>query len=237
MRPFSSIANSSATKFQSTHPAWGATTTGRGYVKQESISIHAPRVGCDINALLHAIPFYHFNPRTPRGVRLIAESRVAWNFVFQSTHPAWGATYIPKRQESMYYISIHAPRVGCDKAANAANAENKHFNPRTPRGVRPPSSPSFNVPVLFQSTHPAWGATERKRDKLPLTRISIHAPRVGCDADSNYTVKWEQTFQSTHPAWGATDSRVMAFVYQKISIHAPRVGCDRDVLHHAAKAL
>ena len=34
----------------------------------------------------------------------------------------------------------------------------------------------------FQSTHPVWGATEVSSVVDQVTVISIHAPRVGCDA-------------------------------------------------------
>ena len=38
------------------------------------------------------------------------------NFLFQSTHPSWGATEYKKLEEeySFLKISIHAPIVGCD---------------------------------------------------------------------------------------------------------------------------
>ena len=33
---------------------------------------------------------------------------------FQSTHPGWGATKFCYEISKITYISIHAPRVGCD---------------------------------------------------------------------------------------------------------------------------
>ena len=36
-------------RFQSTLPVWGATLSGIGGVQQHRISIHAPRVGSDVN--------------------------------------------------------------------------------------------------------------------------------------------------------------------------------------------
>ena len=80
--------------FQSTHPVWGATQSPEARQSSPSISIHAPRVGCDQAYLYWAsnTPF-HFNPRTPCGVRL--------------------RRYIDRKLEAG--ISIHAPRVGCDR--------------------------------------------------------------------------------------------------------------------------
>ena len=58
----------------------------------ESISIHAPRVGRDIQAGLCCPRPLHFNPRAPCGARpLIAACLIAVTG-FQSTRPVWGAT-------------------------------------------------------------------------------------------------------------------------------------------------
>ena len=125
-------------------------------------------------------------------------------------------------------ISIHAPRVGCDGIELVEMALPTDFNPRTPCGVRPGRTWSKSRLEEFQSTHPVWGATDHARhhrhrpgDFNPRTpcgvrpgasyfdfltkRISIHAPRVGCDG-TDIAVSYDLT----------------------ISIHAPRVGCDSD---------
>ena len=57
------------------------------------------------------------------------------------------------------YISIHAPRVGSDDKAGGAYEK-------------------FNE---FQSTLPAWGATQMLDVAALAGAISIHAPRVGSD--------------------------------------------------------
>ena len=146
------------------------------------ISIHAPRVGCDEEGLKVVMACLNFNPRTPCGVRPIHDRR-------RLLHPA-------------------------------------DFNPRTPCGVRPPQLHQITDLDGFQSTHPVWGATWA----FPLPRpgnghfnprtpcgvrrvpvdaynhcmdISIHAPRVGCD---------HALIRRRHSP--------------NISIHAPRVGCD-----------
>ena len=105
-----------ATLFQSTHPVWGATVgvladalnwadfnprTPCGVrpacattlvVPATNISIHAPRVGCDMLRRWPVVSTIYFNPRTPCGVR---QSTILHNCAwseFQSTHPVWGAT-------------------------------------------------------------------------------------------------------------------------------------------------
>ena len=57
-----------------------------------SISIHAPREGCDDCGGHNCGIILDFNPRTPRGVRLLGEQQGCPSMRFQSTHPARGAT-------------------------------------------------------------------------------------------------------------------------------------------------
>ena len=55
---------------------------------------------------------------------------------FQSTHPAWGATAGADAGHQHGGISIHAPREGCDCPTSRTTSLMLYFNPRTPRGVR-----------------------------------------------------------------------------------------------------
>ena len=59
---------------------------------------------------------------------------------------------------------------------------------------------------LFQSTHPARGATRAALAGHPHADISIHAPREGCDSGHHAPHPQDTRFQSTHPARGATAS-------------------------------
>ena len=56
--------------FQSTRPAWGATETAELFNVELLISIHAPRVGRDVEENKVSDAVMHFNPRAPRGARL-----------------------------------------------------------------------------------------------------------------------------------------------------------------------
>ena len=148
-----------ATTFQSTPPARGATGGHGGLVRSQRISIHAPREGGDARqALLQAAEgisihapreggdcrtrrgtslMQYFNPRPPRGGRHEKNYDRLSPYVFQSTPPARGATSL------------------CRVCA----AWISNFNPRPPRGGR----------LFLASVHRA-GA-----------EISIHAPREGGD--------------------------------------------------------
>ena len=151
-------------QFQSTHPARGATPHRPGDAAQPLISIHAPREGCDEpqeddycshGISIHAPregcdegqagPVHHdlyFNPRTPRGVRLLemrckerlknfnprtprgVRHSLVWPFMryraFQSTHPARGATQTGLRHTlCQLFQSTHPARGATISAINS----------------------------------------------------------------------------------------------------------------------
>ena len=109
---------------------------------RSSVSIHAPREGCDFQQLAQLDDEIRFNSRTPGGVRrsLITtrEGTGAFQFThpgrgatlpsiyslsslftFQFTHPGRGAT-IPFGNFSVpLFVSIHAPREGCDSVVQS----------------------------------------------------------------------------------------------------------------------
>ena len=124
------------------------------------ISIHAPREGCD--------------KTTIRAVLI--------TLIFQSTHPARGATH-----------SFPIPSNGYG-----------NFNPRTPRGVRHSEGLAGQGDGDISIHAPREGCDPFLLPQLLQSLpISIHAPREGCDQ----TVEWDEpftSFQSTHPARGAT---------------------------------
>ena len=102
------------------------------------VSIHAPRVGSDWSAGATPGRPASFNPRSPRGERpslatveslldMFQSTLPAWGATFycrgerrgrcwfQSTLPAWGATIrLGCRTNQPQAVSIHAPRVGSD---------------------------------------------------------------------------------------------------------------------------
>ena len=148
--------------FQSTHPLRGATTR----------RVRPSGGACG-----------HFNPRTPCGVRQL--------------HQGSGHLRIT--------ISIHAPLAGCDRLSTrwrctsrkfqsthplrgatawraAVPRPSRHFNPRTPCGVRHDNWTRFLAWYKISIHAPLAGC-----DPFPLRRtsflspISIHAPLAGCD--------------------------------------------------------
>ena len=96
--------------------------------------------------------------------------------------PLAGCDLTPPPPDGGITISIHAPLAGCDAGHGRSKHRRGDFNPRTPCGVRPPSSRSAKRPRRFQSTHPLRGATVTSMGARSSTvSISIHAPLAGCD--------------------------------------------------------
>ncbi len=146
-----------------------------------------------------------FQSTRPRGARhLIVPPNFSYS-AFQSTRPAWGATSQDTGVQAHKHISIRAPLVGRDDARCPTCRGCTNFNPRAPRGARPRAAAKDKDLAAFQSTRPAWGATQYLFLQLQSVQISIHAPRVGRDA-----------------------VHAVGIVRFCISIHAPRVG--RDLL-------
>ena len=227
------------------------------------ISIHAPREGCDAQPLTASSPDANFNPRTPRGVRPVTSLVYTLPRLEISIHaPREGCDgNHDADHKAVLNISIHAPREGCDVGCFNQIQPISDFNPRTPRGVRLLRLCAGEIRDLFQSTHPARGATSPGAIVRPGSLdISIHAPREGCDHDTKTVELGGVEFQSTHPARGATtinfrvhidtlnfNPRTPRGVRLKgdgfsgaeggISIHAPREGCDRKLYQRAESLL
>ena len=145
---------------------------------------------------------------------------------FQSTHPVWDATVLTDPAAVAFFVSIHAPRMGCDHHSGAHLLAPPCFNPRTPYGMRLSSktieyqsdlfqsthpvwdatiiAATFPLLVSFQSTHPVWDATAVSVSSGTAARVSIHAPRMGCDRPGANNKAPNRGFQSTHPVWDAT---------------------------------
>ena len=191
-----------AAQFQSTLPAWGATTARRAMWRWRRFQSTLPAWGATYVVC--------------KGSRASK---------FQSTLPAWGATVRHREHLHHLIISIHAPRVGSDVGIAACAAMGGGFQSTLPAWgatalirvtaggeVFQSTLPAWGATGVghrlkcyykFQSTLPAWGATYRRPQDDAQGEISIHAPRVG------------------------SDTIIMSMIDRLlISIHAPRVGSD-----------
>ena len=149
----------SAEIFQSTHPVWDATPFGSGVARDDGISIHASRMGCDLREQLDNLAKDISIHASRMGCDLSNQQTMQLADIFQSTHPVWDATRLFRRWWWFFW----------------------YFNPRIPYGMRLVPFIHFASSFIFQSTHPVWDATEAVENVLSTLRISIHASRMGCD--------------------------------------------------------
>ena len=132
--------------------------------------------------MIHILKYSYFNPRSPRGERLIAFDSNPPQLPFQPSLPARGATASVVHHAYPADISTLAPREGSDTAHHLPHHASTNFNPRSPRGER--------RHVTF------WEGQ--------LWRISTLAPREGSDSPVKISGTASQAFQPSLPARGAT---------------------------------
>ena len=176
-------AHSGKCGFQSTRPAWGATSFSAGV--QSSCTYFNPRAPCGARPLLGVFlrGVGVISVHAPRVGRDGKEYTVSGTLmVFQSTRPVWGATM----------SAMSFPARPC------------HFNPRAPCGARPRVSSHENDVVKISIHAPRVGRDGSTDTGKPSRGISIHAPRVGRDVDNAEKGVADLGFQSTRPVWGAT---------------------------------
>ena len=125
-------------EFQFTHPGRGATYLVRGVGNSSfSVSIHAPREGCDF--YIHIPDF------------LQAEV---------SIHAPREGCDVPRQAGGQGAdVSIHAPREGCDSIKTALEAITKVSIHAPREGCDVLKSVDNRTPEQFQFTHPGRGAT------------------------------------------------------------------------------
>ena len=169
--------------FQSTLPTGGATRPAAVLLRNQPISIHAPRGG--------ERPYIRTEWSIPGG--------------FQSTLPAGGSdlTFAPSGVSPADFNPL-SPRGGSDLTFAPSGVSPADFNPLSPRGGATQDGGYYYQQYIFQSTLPAGGATFCFRASRSAFYISIHAPRGGSDKFAKFKRFGKLSFQSTLPAGGAT---------------------------------
>ncbi len=149
-----------------------------------------------------------FNPRAPRGARLIPDEPIDFR--------------LP--------VSIHAPRAGRDHSASVTVERRTSFNPRAPRGARPsavlrvtvrcgfnPRAPrgARQLPhydgqsrIQFQSTRPARGATSFCKSFCGVMQSNTQRERCYlCNCQRANPAPWSHNSCSTRWLPSARTSR------------------------------
>ena len=130
-----------------------------GKLEFRTVSIHAPREGCDTDYHMSVDQRVKFQFTHPgRGATFLMED-IKQGKEFQFTHPGRGATVYSGADGREMRVSIHAPREGCDPRPSSCPCRRRSFNSRTPGGVRRRTQNIRYFPMQFQFTHPGMGAT------------------------------------------------------------------------------
>ena len=233
--------------FQSTPPGWEATRTVGLNERLLAISIHASRVGGDIDGydLMQSDALFQSTPPGWEATCIVGS--VLREQLFQSTPPGWEATEttlssVGKRVISIHAsrvggdnitpvdlrvagISIHASRVGGDALAETRCYNRHYFNPRLPGGRRQNRLMSAPMVSAFQSTPPGWEATRRRSGR---SGIRLHFnPRLPGGRRRKSIFRDYPAQISIHASRVGGDRRGKALPPMLlISIHASRVGGD-----------
>ena len=171
---------------------------------------------------------HDFNPRPPRGGRRKTEIGAQTLYVISIHAPREGGDTTTEHHGTNSGISIHAPREGGDVKHFFGISGHFVISIHAPREGGDAVAPSLPSPSKrpFQSTPPARGATSlHLLTPRVATDFNPRPPRGGRLAVSSI---WWATmrFQSTPPARGATDVFRAILGHDNISIHAPREGGD-----------
>ena len=195
-----------------------------------SISIHAPREGGDHLQQGGQHPRRHFNPRPPRGGRHTGERpALQADPHFNPRPPRGGRPQLLRvHVDVLRIISIHAPREGGDfvslqqvvycaekfqstppaRGATCQNirsrpVESGYFNPRPPRGGRPPLlSMRTTTAWYFNPRPPRGGRRQIVGAPAEIASISIHAPREGGDVSRVSACRCPPYFNPRPPRGG-----------------------------------
>ena len=170
--------------FQFTHPVRGATSKGTNLRDTEEFQFTHPVRGATSSFRLGGgtIEFQFTHP--VRGATTSATNKGNKRNRFQFTHPVRGATDQRGTARNTSYVSIHAPREGCDAVWCYLLETLAGVSIHAPReGCDLLVGLVTRRALRFQFTHPVRGATRHgcPLDFRPV--VSIHAPREGCDID------------------------------------------------------
>ena len=125
----------------------------------QTISIHAPRTGSDHGSVGHGTDRGYFNPRSPHGERRDTKRITKRRNDFNPRSPHGERPSPMGILSGGQHFNPRSPH-GERRSTFNVNEEWLHFNPRSPHGERRRTAQTATIPMIFQSTLPARGATE-----------------------------------------------------------------------------
>ena len=211
-------------RFQSTLPVGGATSSSPFWKPSRAVSIHAPRGGSDHGERDADFREYEFQSTLPVGGATFLSPLIPLRFHVSIHAPRGGSDagnsfccsfqdvsiHAPRggsdgraliKAATKARVSIHAPRGGSDTRRGQPASRDGRFNPRSPWGERHDAATLARKLRQFQSTLPVGGATLPVIDVSPADDVSIHAPRGGSDRRGFVTMRKTTRFNPRSP-WG-----------------------------------
>ena len=212
-------------------PREGCDASSMLYSTSIYVSIHAPREGCDSLRILTISAKQSFNSRTPGGVRRFHSVVESLKYGgFNSRTPGGVRPAISFDQVARKTVSIHAPREGCDSLQQPAQRVRKV-------SIHAPREGCDEVGLLecsrdegFNSRTPGGVRLGAASRPLWVPLVSIHAPREGCDILYNREQHPRRGFNSRTPGGVRHYTPTQLSNHACVSIHAPREGCDDALL-------
>ena len=124
-------------EFQSTPPAWGATSAASRTVSAQDYFNPRSRMGSDVNIQAMVVELSISIHAPAWGATSMQEAMGLHKWIFQSTLPAWGATSAHQSEDDDEpHISIHAPRMGSDINRGIPPHAPRAFQSTPPHGER-----------------------------------------------------------------------------------------------------
>lgn len=109
----------------------------------------------------------------------------------QSTHPRGVRHLFEHGHQLRQIISTHAPREGCDvQIGRRAQDDAKHFNPRTPRGVRQQTLPKSREFAWLNSLICTRGRRLSIQKQTRLCSIKLSFMLFGCEPAGEGVSSW-----------------------------------------------
>ena len=165
------------------------------------ISIHAPRVGSDLDRDDLLTPVTVISIHAPR----VGSDHPAGGIiglgrrVFQSTLPVWGATTRHIRLSIGFSFQSTLPVWGATFFQPTRFSKDPQFQSTLPVWGATWICAVVHLMEPFQSTLPVWGATGNDWKNPGPSLISIHAPRVGSDRSGRPRLRLDCHFNPRSP--------------------------------------
>ena len=171
---------------------------------------------------------------------------------FLLTHPVWDVTGKKSLIETIYKISTHTSRVGCDGDTPTPYEPFTNFYSHIPCGMWQFLILWWWLISIFLLTHPVWDVTSVKTIKPMIKPFLLTHPVWDVTEQTQLEIKdgkdfyshipcgmWQKpknrqkqndiSFLLTHPVWDVTCFLCVNNGIKYISTHTSRVGCDRYI--------